>query len=173
MTVVSIILAGLAGFLAFWAGVVSLVGFGGWRPLAARYPARRWPEGEGTHVGWQSGRVGMANYNGALNAVVTGEGLYLRPVALFKYNHPPIFIPWEAVEATKTGWLGGLRLDLDGGGGVTVSGRLAREVRRAFDAWRTTDAVFASPEADLLGPDGDTISDEAWEGSGWRRTRTR
>jgi len=135
VSILTLVLSAVAGFMAFWAGVVSLIGFAGWRPLAQRFPADRWPEGEGHHLRWQSASIGLSRYNGALNMALTAEGLYLRPVRLFAYNHPPLFIPWDAVTATKPALLGGLRLELEGGGALALRGRVAKAVEAALGAW--------------------------------------
>jgi hypothetical protein len=168
VNIVTLILAAIAGYLAFWAGVVSLIGFMGWKPLAARYPAARWPDGEGMEVGWGSGSVAMSNYNG----VVTAEGLYLRPIRAFAYNHPPVFIPWEAVEAVEGGTprlFGGIALRLEGGKGVRLRGRLARAVQETYAVW---DAAHAARKVlGGLDPEGENEADP--HASAWRRTRTR
>ena len=177
MIYVTLILGAFAGFIAFWAGIVSLIGFAGWKPLVERFPARYWPEGEGQKFSWQSGSVGLSNYNNALNGVVTADGLYLKPAAIFKFNHDPLFIPWEAVEGLDDRWFGGVALDL-GDRSIRLSGKLAKAIRQSYAAWeergpRTHRPLFDEPESDLLGPDGDTLSDETLDASGWRRHRTR
>lgn len=170
MSVVTLVLAAAAGFIAFWAGVVSLIGFMGWRPLAARYPAARWPEGEGVRLGWQSARVGLSNYSGALNAILTAEGLYLRPVRIFAYNHPPIFIPWQAVAGYSAGFLGGVTLTLEGGGGLRLGGRLAEEVRRVYDAWAGARSASLAP---ALPTDEEASREDASPDAARRRGRVR
>jgi hypothetical protein len=170
MSVLTLVLAGVAGFMAFWAGVVSLIGFAGWRPLAQRYPAGRWPEGEGHHLRWQSASVGLSRYNGALNAALTAGGLYLRPTRFFAYNHPPVFIPWGAVRATKGSLFGGLVLELEGGGSLALRGRLGKEVGAALEAWA---AAAASPLAGLPDPGMEALPEQDPPESTWRRTRVR
>ncbi len=160
MTTLTIVLVAVAGFLAFWAGVVSLIGAMGWKPLARRYPAARWPEGEGRSLGWQSARVGLSRYNNVLNAALAVEGLYLRPVRFFAYNHPPIFIPWGAVRRTEPGLFGSLRLGLEGGGSLALRGRLAREVEAALDAWASAAVPAETPDAATLAP-SDALPDDA------------
>jgi len=150
MGAVTLILSAIAGFLAFWAGTVSLIGFAGWKQLAERFPAHDWPEGEGYLLKGQSATVGVSNYNNALNAVLTGEGLYLRPLRLFAYNHPPLFIPWAAVRQSGSGMLGGLKLELEGGGTLTLRGRMAKEVKATLDVWASAldGGLGAAPEAE-------------------------
>ena len=135
MSVLTLILWAIAAFMAVWVGTISLAGVLGWKPLAARFPAQRWPQGEGVLLTWQSGSVGASNYNGVLNAIVTDEGLYLKPVALFAYNHPPVFIPWAAVEELDKGLFGALKVRFRDGGGLSLRGRVASIVRERYDAW--------------------------------------
>ncbi|MDX1419605.1 MAG: hypothetical protein R3181_06520 [Rubricoccaceae bacterium] len=132
MTGVTLVLTVVAGCLAAWAGIVSLIGFAGWRPLARRYPADRWPDGEGVRLGWQSGRIGLAGYNGVLDAAVTAEGLYLRPIRPFAYNHPPVFIPWSAVTDVSDGMFSRVTLRLEGERGLRLGGRLGRAAKAAW-----------------------------------------
>ena len=119
-------------------------------------------------MGWQSARVGLSNYNGALNAVVTAEGLYLRPVRLFAYNHPPVFIPWWAVTGLGQGLFYGTTLQLEEGTGLRLSGRLAREVRSAYEAWVAEGAAHA-PHPGLAAE----APEEDERAASWRRTRVR
>jgi hypothetical protein len=168
VAVVNLVLLAVAGFLAFWAGVVSLIGFAGWKPLAQRFPAGPWPEGEGRRLRWQSARIGLSNYNGVLNAVLTAEGLYLKPTRFFAYNHPPVFIPWGAVRGTRAGLLGGLVLELEGGGALALRGRVAKEVEAALDAWAAAGPLVEA--AGRLPLDAEAPSaDSPPTRSGWRQ----
>ena len=171
MTAITLVLGAVALFLGFWAGVVSLIGFGGWRSMAQRYPAHEWPErGEGMRIGWQSGRVGMSSYNNALNAVVTADGLYLRPLRLFAYNHPPVFIPWEAIQGMDQAMFG-IKVGLEGGNGLRLSGRLGRTVRDAYLVW---DSAHAGPtDEPELDADVEPTEAAADPLPTWRRSRTR
>ncbi len=127
----------IGGFLVagplLWLGVTGLIGALGWRPLHRRFPAGPWPGyGEGTRLGMQSARVGLMSYRSTLNAVLTDEGLYLRPIKLFAFNHPPVFIPWEAVERVEP-TLMGTRLVLAGGGSVVGYWGLGARLRERFE----------------------------------------
>lgn len=132
---VLIILAAAAGGLAIWTGVVALVGMMGWRTIADRYPAGRWPApGEGVALSWQSAAVGLSSYGSALHAVLTEDGLYLRPARIFAINHPPMLIPWAEMGEGERAIFGGVRLRLAAGGTLTLSGRLGRLVGEALAA---------------------------------------
>ena len=133
---VTLVLAMIAGYLVVWAGVISLIGFGGWKQIAERFPADRWPEEEeGVALSWQSGSIGTSRYNGVLKAVITADGLYLRPVRMFAYNHPPVFIPWGSILRTKKAFWGGLRLELDGGKTLSIRGKMATYVKEALEVY--------------------------------------
>jgi hypothetical protein len=45
-------------------------------------------------------RLGM-NYGSCVNVGVNQNGLYLSVVFLFRLGHPPLFIPWPDISATK------------------------------------------------------------------------
>lgn len=130
MTTVLIVTAAALGWAAVWTAVVSVIGLVFWRPIADRYPAGRWPE-EGVALSWQTAYVGLAGYRGVLHVVLTERGLYLRPAAIFRFQHPPMFIPWEAVTEARPALFGGLRLHLDAGR-ITLGGRAARMTEQAL-----------------------------------------
>ena len=137
---VTIVLSMIAAYLVFWAGVISLIGFAGWKQIAERYPADRWPEEEeGVALSWQSGSIGASRYNGVLKAVITADGLYLRPVRMFAFNHPPVFIPWGSILRTKMAFWGGLKLELVGGKALSIRGKMATYVKEALEAYDLED----------------------------------
>ncbi len=79
------------------AAIISLLAFvSGWRTLAARFPAP-----PGFHGGklytWQSGRLGMVNYNNVLRVGVSPQGLHLACGFPFHFMHPPLLIPWAQI----------------------------------------------------------------------------
>ncbi len=91
-------------FPLFWCGVVFLTAYlGGWLRLAKQYryegpwPERRWS--------LQSARIGWGNYNGILTVGANWEGLYLKPMLLFRCGHPPLFIPWYDLSVKQSGTL--------------------------------------------------------------------
>ena len=115
MNLAHLVLAVLGG-LAVWVGLIAIIGRFGWRRFADRYPAGAWPEGEGVALSRQTARIGGGRYSGMLHAVVTGEGLYLRPISLYVVQHPPMFLPWAEVErVTESPWRGSVRLQLPPG----------------------------------------------------------
>ena len=95
-----------AGFLLFFAATWTVAAFviskiGGWSALAERYRMQ-----QGTFTGWtahfQSGRMRLtARYGGVLTVGANEMGLYLAVNPLFRAGHPPLFIPWNAIEVRE------------------------------------------------------------------------
>ena len=93
--IVGEILRVLIIFLLFWiGGVFAISRFGGWNKLADKYRAKITFHGKLWH--YQSGwtKIGFA-YRYSLLVGVNQDGLYIRPVLIFRWCHPPLFIPWE------------------------------------------------------------------------------
>jgi hypothetical protein len=89
-------------FVGFWLFVVALISIlGGWYQLGKKYAA---PDSFlGDCKGWQSGRIGLSSYNSCLWIGTDLKGLYLKtgPLLLFRFLHPPLFIPWHAFTEVK------------------------------------------------------------------------
>ncbi|MEM1057201.1 MAG: hypothetical protein AAGI52_16915 [Bacteroidota bacterium] len=132
LQVIVFLLGILVVFPAFWSSVVWLIGFN-WRGLARDYPAERWPE-DGHEVTWQSASLGMSNYSSVLTFVAAEEGLYIRPLWMYRAGHPPVCIPWTEVEAVEPGALFGTRLRLANGRTLTVRKRLGEAIGAAIEA---------------------------------------
>lgn len=143
---VTLVLSMIAGYLVFWSGVVSLIGFGGWKSLASMYPADELPEDQGVYLKWQSANLGASNYNGVLKSVVAEDGFYLHPVRMFAFNHPPVFIPWSAIVDYKKTFWGGVKLELEGGKYLTLRGKIARYVKDAIETYQD---VLSDPLLDI------------------------
>ncbi|MEM6326885.1 MAG: hypothetical protein AAF791_07180 [Bacteroidota bacterium] len=136
LLVVAIVLGFAVVFPAFWSSVVWLIGTN-WRRLARDYPADRWPE-DGHTVSWQSASLGLANYSGVLTFVAAEDGLYIRPMWMYRAGHPPVRIPWTEVETVERGALFGTRLRLANGRTLTVRKRLGEAIRAAIEAHEST-----------------------------------
>jgi hypothetical protein len=80
-------------FVLLWLFVVWLIGAFGWRGLAQRYRTQQRPAGK-QWIG-QYGFVNRARYGNALNVTTNDAGLFIEPVAIFRFNHPSLFIPWQ------------------------------------------------------------------------------
>jgi len=132
---VLIILGAAVASVAFWCGVVALIGLMGWRQIAGSYRTEDWPEEtEGIPFSMQSGYVGVSRYNGVLDGAITEEGLYLRPMKIFSINHPPLFIPWVAMGEPEQRFLTGLRVPLASGHSISFRGALGQRIAAALAA---------------------------------------
>lgn len=85
-------LAFLIYFPLFWLFVVWLISAFGWQRFAP-YRTQQTPSGK-QWLG-QYGFVNGARYGNALNITTNDMGLFIKPVALFRFNHPLLFIPWQ------------------------------------------------------------------------------
>jgi hypothetical protein len=84
-------------------GMVILVTFiiskMGWADLAARFQSDA--TFSGTRVGIISASVNGAKYKNSLILKYNEEGIYLRPVFLFRLFHKPVFIPWKEIKEVR------------------------------------------------------------------------
>ena len=92
----------IAGYAALWVGISLLIAkVSGWSALAERYrtdPAMF----TGWKTGFQSGRMRVwTRYGGALTVGANGMGFYLAVLAIFRAGHPPLFVPWHAIDVTQ------------------------------------------------------------------------
>lgn len=101
----------LIAFPLMWLGITGmLAALGGWSELARLY---REPEGT---VRAPLQRFSMAsldlrrgwlplpvNYSNCMVLEVAREGLHLRPWPVFRFRHPPLFIPWPQMERLQPG----------------------------------------------------------------------
>jgi hypothetical protein len=88
-------------FLSLWCGVCCLLSLtGGWYSLGSKYGSRRTIAGHHFHFASMSmGRSLLpVNYNGCLFITVGEEGIALSILFFFKPLHPPLLIPWSAIE---------------------------------------------------------------------------
>lgn len=92
-------------FIGMWIGVCFLLAFiGGWSRLAEAYQTQT--EFVGKKWYFQSGRLGLTNYNGVLTLGANYYGLYLAVFPLFRAGHPPLLIPWSDIStAEHQGWM--------------------------------------------------------------------
>lgn len=144
------IVAALALFSAAWGGLGWLLArVSGWRRLGRAFaapgpaPAGRRRRFQTAHFGW------FAHYERCLLLILAEPGLYLRPMVIFRFWHPPLLIPWGAITAEERRTLfllRSLRLTIDLGPStapveITLRGRRLREaVRARVDAWGTAGA---------------------------------
>jgi hypothetical protein len=116
----------------------AMAGSGGWRSLAERYPARVPGPGDEERYRFSSlrtsgGLLGTARYDGCVTVGIGADGMSLALWAPFRLFHPPLFIPWEAVEACRIiPWLRGdlVQLTVGGGGTLTFADGTAKAIAR-------------------------------------------
>jgi hypothetical protein len=88
-------------FLAIW--VVTIVGISwlsGWKSLARVYPENALPAG-GETFRFQTCRMRYgARYGSCVTFGADTRGLHLSVLFLFRFGHPPLFIPWSEVSAS-------------------------------------------------------------------------
>jgi hypothetical protein len=87
-------------FAGMWCAVSLLLSrMGGWFRLAQEFPAHAQPSGRRFIM--QGGMVGRVQYSGCLTIYSSPEGLYLSVLFPFRLAHPPIFIPWGAIQGAR------------------------------------------------------------------------
>jgi hypothetical protein len=69
---------------------------GGWARLAQSYRAAYRPEGRKFRM--QSVGFDWANYGNCVTILVSRDGLYLAVWPLFRFSHPPLLLPWSALQ---------------------------------------------------------------------------
>lgn len=98
--VILIIVGGTLFFPLMWSFTLFLLSLGGWRSLATRFREPRPVSGK--DLGYRSFRIGRTNYNAVVNVTVTRDGLYFKPMFLFRVFHPPILVPWREIKSINT-----------------------------------------------------------------------
>lgn len=88
-------------FPVVWLVACGLIAsLGGWRTLAESYPAIG--EMPGQRFRWRSLSMRRGtHYNGCVNLVASSIGLELRMMWLFRFGHPPLFVPWGEVRVER------------------------------------------------------------------------
>lgn len=131
----------LAGLLAVFAAAFCVISlaclllsrFGGWGALARRYAAEVPFQGRRLH--FQFAQLGgWVGYNGALTTGADPTGLFLAVWPLFRLGHPPLFVPWDEIRASREqrffGDVVALRFAAEPGAVVRISQRLADRLAR-------------------------------------------
>jgi hypothetical protein len=99
---------------------------GGWHRLAARYRL----SGTFSEKVWrfQSGKFNWAGYNNCLSVGANEKGLYISPLFIFRFGHPPLLIPWGDIKVSRKKFLAWtysvLRFSKVPGTRLRISGRL-------------------------------------------------
>lgn len=111
---------------------------GGWRALAVWYPGRATPPPDEERYRFVSmrtsgGLVGTASYSSCVMVGVGSQGISMSMWAPFRLYHPPLFIPWDAVERCRlVEMLGGelVQFAVKRAGTVTVRGAAGTAILR-------------------------------------------
>ena len=130
-------------FVTLWLGVVALIAaVGGWRELARDYPDAGVAAGtavkyRGASIGFGSGPISLGSYRNAVTVTIAATGFELRTMALFRFRHPPIAVPWDAVRQYQEGTTfgqGWVNLEIANGQRLRVFGRAATALASALAA---------------------------------------
>jgi hypothetical protein len=90
-------------FVGFWLLISRLFAeLSGWTLLARRY-RHLGPRPTGTRLSGQVVGLGPVRENGATKVLLASEGLHLERNPLFRFGHPPILVPWAAVQYVSAG----------------------------------------------------------------------
>ncbi len=89
-------------FIAIWGFVCFILSrVGGWDKLAQVY--RHDGKFNGKRWRFRSCRMnGFVNYNNCLIFGANPEGLYINILAIFRFQHSPLLIPWSEIKEEKT-----------------------------------------------------------------------
>jgi hypothetical protein len=88
-------------FVAMWSFVCLLLSMiSGWRKIAERFPGSATPTG--TRFPMVTGAVGVMGYRNCLKVHVAPEGLHIAVWKMFRFGHPPLFIPWSEIRNATT-----------------------------------------------------------------------
>ncbi|HEV3051132.1 MAG TPA: hypothetical protein VGX50_12535 [Longimicrobium sp.] len=143
----------LVAFPLFWLGITGLLStVGGWRELARSY-ARDPAAFRGVRRLNATGSMGRfllmrVNYSHTLRVHVWRDGFGLSTMPLFRFMHPPLFIPWTAVrtceERTLLFWPY-VQIELHGSSiNIMIGGRAGRAIREGWIGARPEPGVPAA-----------------------------
>lgn len=95
-----------AGMWLFVTGLLATVG--GWRGLATRFPAPPHPPRlvakrfSAASAALINGAFPVpVNYNHCVAVALADDGVHLRTWLIFRFMHPPLLIPWDAIEGCE------------------------------------------------------------------------
>lgn len=92
-------------FVGLWLLVSAVISYiGGWTTLAKEY--RNTAKVFGECWTRQSGQMRwLASYGSCLTLGADEAGFYLATMPLFRYRHPPLFIPWDRIAIARRRFL--------------------------------------------------------------------
>lgn len=81
-------------FPLFWCFTIWIISLmSGWRRLAKEYPVLQPPSGKAWRE--QTVFVKQSSYKRMLTLTTNAEGMFIEVMWLFRFGHPPLFIPWH------------------------------------------------------------------------------
>ncbi len=113
MKVAWILAIALPSSIILWVTVCFIIAqLGGWASIAAKHPSSNGGVDESQFRGQTLRRFGLAslslgqslfatNYNNCVTIVVSENGILIEALFIFRFFHPPLFIPWSSVESCK------------------------------------------------------------------------
>src|SRR5436190_2273872 len=87
-------------FISMWVLVVFIISKMGWADLVTNYQSDAAFIGE--RVGLISASINSANYKNSLILKYNEEGIYLRPILLFRLFHKPVLIPSSEIKEVRS-----------------------------------------------------------------------
>jgi hypothetical protein len=136
-------------FVGIWLSVgVLLSRLGGWHRLASRYRL------SGTFSGkvwrFQSGKFKWASYNNCLSVGGNEKGLYVAPLFIFRFGHPPLFIPWGDITVERGKFLAwtyhDMRFPKVPGARFRISGRLWNRIDPGLPPGEAQEGQISLPQ---------------------------
>ena len=133
----------VVGFPLLWVAICAFASSCGWGDLGRRFPRSDYQPA--VEFGFRTVQVVAgwlpSNYGGCVTVGANVDGLFLRVFPLFRPFHPPLFIPWAAIESTvRHHWTGStVDLKFPDEPGVTVKLSKATAERLADAAGRWPD----------------------------------
>lgn len=109
------LLLAIPAFLFFWSGVIASISIvGGWHNLAKRFRQQETTfriggtsDGRAEKFSWSSLKMGPkffpTNYGNCITVTLNDDGIGLKVMPLFRPLHPPLLIPWSAIESIAIG----------------------------------------------------------------------
>ncbi|MGV3548527.1 hypothetical protein [Rhizobium sp.] len=97
LIVVFILIAFPIFFTLLWVSITLLMSWiGGWGRVGKRYAATGVPP-QGAVLKHVTGMFGVTRYKHVLTVITTDTGLYIENRKVFRFGHPPLFIPFTAI----------------------------------------------------------------------------
>lgn len=132
-------------FVVMWLLMTGLLAhLGGWASLASMFRAQDRISGE--RFRFASGTLGRrflpVSYGNCLFVTINSQGLYLSILFPFRFQSPPLFVPWSRVQSIQEKRILSFRYWLievrDHWSRITLRGAPGRRAKEAYEAARGT-----------------------------------